>query len=235
MAFIAIYVRVSTDDQSVERQLRTTKQKAEQIGDELTADSKTDAVIKTYRDKQTGTNTDRDGYQELMHDVKTAGFEAVVVDEVSRIARSISDLEETIEIFEATNTSLHFCQSGLTIDPTDDDPFSRALIQLLGVFSELEARMTRARIRDGIAARQDAGKVIGQPPLGMAAEGGDLVPGDDYDRVADCLQLVDEGEMSKRQAGKELDCARATIRNALERRKMYGLEPRDDDTEVTND
>lgn len=147
----------------------------------------------------------------------------VVVDEVTRIARSIRDLEDTIDHFEDAGVAVHFVSEGLEVDPNDDDPMTRAILQLMGVFGEMEARLTRQRIRDGIAARKAAGKTVGRTPLGFESDGGNLIPGDDYDRVATVLEEVDADRMSKRAAADELGCARATIRNALERREMYGL------------
>jgi len=50
-----------------------------------------------YSDKQTCTDTDRDGYRDLMEAVETGDVERVVASEVSRISRSVRDFTATAE------------------------------------------------------------------------------------------------------------------------------------------
>lgn len=78
---VACYVRVSTAEQNLERQLTATSEYAqEDLGAEL-------IEIETYQDKNTGTNTDRSGYRQLMTDVEASNIDAVVVQDTSRLAR----------------------------------------------------------------------------------------------------------------------------------------------------
>jgi len=63
MAKIAAYVRVSTDEQSVDRQIDSTTQYAV---DRLDAEL---SELDIYRDKSTGTDTERSGYQDLVDDL----------------------------------------------------------------------------------------------------------------------------------------------------------------------
>lgn len=214
----ACYVRVSTEDQSLERQLTATHDYAEDLG----ADPN---EIATYRDKSTGTDTDRSGYRELMSEVEAGTFDAVVVHSVSRISRSIRDLDRTVErVVEESDTALHIISEGFSLVPDDRDPYQRAMLQLLGVFAELEASMAQKRTREGIAARQQNPEYHhGRPPLGFSKEDGHLCEGEDYDRVVTALEMIRKGELSKRQAARELDTSRRTINRALDRAEVYGL------------
>jgi DNA invertase Pin-like site-specific DNA recombinase len=218
MSSIACYVRVSTDDQSLERQLERTHEYAQQLG----ADP---GEIVTYRDKQTGTDTNRSGYQDLLEDVRAGTFDAVVVHSVSRISRSIRDFDDTVDrIVEDADTALHIVSEGFDIRPGDDDPYQRALLQLLGVFAELEARMAQQRTKEGIRTRmQEEDYHHGPAPLGFQKNDGHLREGAEYDHVRATLELVEAGDLSKRKAASELDTSRRTINRALARPELYSI------------
>lgn len=218
MGTIACYVRVSTADQSLERQLTSTQQYAE---GEFDADLDD---LEIYRDKSTGTDTDRSGYQDMIGDADRGDLDAVVVHSVSRVCRSISDLERTASRLEEAGTALHIVSEGLTIKPGDDDPFQRALFQLLGVFAELEANMAQQRTREGIAARQQNDDYHhGPAPLGFEKDSGQLVEGDDYHDVVAVLDMIQKDELSKRKGARRLGTSRATINRSLDRAELYGL------------
>jgi len=215
---VACYVRVSTADQSLDRQLTATHDYAGRVFDVQSSE------ITTYRDKSTGTNTAREGYRSLMQDAEAGQFQAVVVKSISRVARSIRDLEATADRLEAADTALHVVDEGLTLNPNDTDPYQNALFRLLGVFAELEAEMVQQRTKEGIAARQAEDNYHhGRPPLGYASDDGHLVPAANYDQVATTLEQVVKRHTSKAQAARELDTSRKTINRALERMELYGL------------
>lgn len=215
---IACYCRVSTAEQSLERQFTAT---SEYALDHLDAELQ---EIEVYRDKSTGTNTSRDGYRALMSDLETNNIEAVVSNSVSRIARSIRDLDRTAECTIEAGAELHLVNEGLVMKPDDDDPFQNALFRLLGVFAQLEAELAQQRTREGIAARMaEEGYHHGRPPLGFEAEDGHLIQDENYHDVTATLEMVQKGELSKRRAARELNVGRPTIDRALDRAELYGL------------
>ncbi|QZP37767.1 recombinase family protein [Halobaculum magnesiiphilum] len=216
---VACYTRVSTAKQNLDRQLTSTQQYAE---DSLGASL---ADIEVYRDKSSGTNTARDAYQRLMSDAEAGEIDAVVAHEVSRVARSISDLERTADRLREAGVELHIVSESLVMKPDEEDPYQRALFQMLGVFGELEARIKRQNIREGIAARQDSEEYRhGPAPLGFEKDDGRLVEGANYHRVVTVLEQVAAEEMSQRAAAQELGAGRKTIRRAVnDRAELYGL------------
>jgi len=217
---ICLYLRVSTAEQSFDRQRSTTWDYAQRVFDATPSD------LEVYRDKATGRNTDRSGYRELLDRVADPDVEAVVVHAVTRLSRSLRDLDAAAErIVEEADAELHIVSEGLRLSG-DDDPFQRALFQMLSVFAELESEMNKLRVKEGIAARQESDDYWhGPAPLGFAKDGdGTIVPAANYDHVCATLEMVAQRTLSKRQAAKELDCGRATISRALEERpEMYGL------------
>jgi len=213
---VARYHRVSTREQNLERQVTATKEYIESHFD--------DPELETYTDASTGTDTERDGYQDLMADAENGTIDSVVVKSISRISRSIRDLEDTVDTLKQNDVSLHIIDESLTIDPDSNDPMQRAMIQLLGVFAELEAKMTRQRIKEGIAAKQETDDYHhGPAPLGFEKNDGMLIEGPNFDNVRATLEMVQEDELSKRQAAKNLDTSRRTINRALERGELYSL------------
>lgn len=218
MSKVGCYCRVSTEDQNLDRQIDATSEYA-------TSNFDTDLDdIEIYRDKSTGTDTDRSDYQEMMADAEGGDLGVVVVNSVSRICRSISDLERTASRLEDAGVELHIINEGLTLRPGESDPYQTALFQLLGVFAELEANMAQQRTKEGIAARQQNEDYHhGPAPLGMAKNGGLLIEGENYHEVVSALEMVRKGELSKRKAAQRLDSSRASINRALERTELYGL------------
>lgn len=218
MAEIGCYCRVSTEDQSLDRQLTSTQEYAE---NEFSAGL---GELRFYRDKSTGTNTERRDYQQMMDDAQCGEIDAVVVHSISRICRSISDLERTATRLEDAGVELHIISEGLTLRPDESDPYQTALFQLLGVFAELEANMAQQRTKEGIAARQDNEDYHhGPAPLGMEKNDGLLVEGDNYHEVVSVLEMVQKDELSKRKAAERLETSRPTINRALDRAELYGL------------
>ncbi len=225
---VACYCRVSTQDQNLDRQKEATTHYAQKHLETALADTK------VYTDKSTGTNTERSDYQQLLDDVQeglpktewygNAEIDAVVVKSVSRVARSIRDLDRTAEHLNEHNTELHLIDEGLVMRPDEDDPFQRAMFQLLGVFAELEANITQQRVKEGIAVRQQNDEYHhGPAPLGFEKNDGLLIEGPNFDNVRATLQMVQKDNLSKRKAAKELDSSRRTINRALDRPELYSL------------
>ena len=215
---LACYVRVSTADQNLDRQLTATTDYAQ---DELGAGL---AEIETYRDKSTGTTTDRSGYRDLMADVDAGDVDAVVVQEISRMARSLQDLQRTVERVTDEGVEVHFVRDNLSFGDGKDSPMARLQMQMLGAFSEWEARVKQMNTREGIAARQNEdGYHHGPAPLGFEKDDGQLIEDENYHNVVAVLDMVQKDELSKRKAADRLDCARSTVSRALERSELYGL------------
>ncbi|GGM46359.1 recombinase family protein [Haloarcula argentinensis] len=218
MGDIGCYCRVSTQEQSLDRQLESTQEYAE---GEFDADL---GGLRFYRDKSTGTDTDRSDYQQMMTDAESGEIDAVVVHSISRICRSISDLERTASRLEKAGVELHIISEGLTLRPDESDPYQTALFQLLGVFAELEANMAQQRTKEGIAARQQNDDYHhGPAPLGFKKNDGLLIEGDNYHEVVTVLEMVKKDELSKRKAAQRLDTSRATVNRALKRTELYAI------------
>ena len=213
---VALYVRVSTEDQSLARQRQLTYDYAtDRLGVEPSS-------IRVYTDKRSGTNTDRSGYADLMADLADGSIDRVVVSEVSRLSRSVRDFAEAVErIVDEHGAALHVLDMGLDLDPDDRDPYTRAFLSVAATFAELEADIKRENTRQGMAAAKSLGKQTGRPPFGFdVGPEGYLSPNDDFETALVILDHLDRGD-SKRSVANSAGVSRRTVGRIEQRREVY--------------
>ena len=150
-----VYVRVSTVRQAEEghgldAQLEKCRQHAERLGLPVT---------RVFRDEGISGRDgidERPGLRELLTALREDPDAVVIVYSVSRLARRQSLLFELLDKYKLPVSS--------ATEPFDvTTPIGKALVGMLGVFAELEADMTRERIRDGLAAARAKGVRLGAP------------------------------------------------------------------------
>jgi DNA invertase Pin-like site-specific DNA recombinase len=74
------------------------------------------SAIEVYPDKQTVTDTDRDGYRDLIEAVEVDEVERVIASEISRISRSVRNFAATVErIVDDNEVGLHILDIGLSV------------------------------------------------------------------------------------------------------------------------
>ena len=156
----AIYVRVSTDKQTVENQLRELRQIAERRGWE---------VVKEYQDAgisgAKGRNG-RPGLDEMLKDAQRRRFDVVMAWAIDRLGRSLIDLLGTIQTLEACGVDLYLDQQA--IDTTT--PAGRLMFQITGAFAEFERSMIRQRVNAGLKRAVERGATLGRPKVGREVE-----------------------------------------------------------------
>jgi len=151
----AIYVRVSTDHQTVENQLAALQQVAERRGWQV-VETYSDAGISGAKGRK-----DRPGLDRLLNDASKRHFDVVMAWAIDRMGRSLIDLLGTIE-------HLHGCGVDLYLDQQNIDtstPMGRLVFQVTGAFAEFERSMIRQRIRAGLKRAVAQGKRLGRPPV----------------------------------------------------------------------
>jgi DNA invertase Pin-like site-specific DNA recombinase len=151
----AIYVRVSTDRQTVENQLRELRQIAERRGWEVVTEYH-DAGISGAKGRD-----DRPGLDEMLKDAQKRRFDVAMAWAIDRLGRSLIDLLGTIQALEACGVDLYLDQQ--SIDTTT--PAGRLMFQITGAFAEFERSMIRQRVRAGLKRAKEAGKRLGRPRI----------------------------------------------------------------------
>jgi DNA invertase Pin-like site-specific DNA recombinase len=147
----ALYLRVSTTDQDPESQGREVRQFAADRGWE---------VVETYQDLGvSGARSSRPALDRLMKDAWRGRFHAVVVWDLSRMARSTLHALQVLQAFEQMNVRLVAVKQ--TFDT--DTPLGKAFFTLAAMFAELERSILIERVRAGMARAKAEGKRIGRP------------------------------------------------------------------------
>jgi DNA invertase Pin-like site-specific DNA recombinase len=156
----AIYVRVSTDKQTIENQLRELSQIAKRRGWEVVHEYH-DAGISGSKGREA-----RPGLDEMLNDAQRRRFDVVMAWAIDRLGRSLIDLLGTIQTLEACRVDLYLDQQ--SIDTTT--PAGRLMFHITGAFAEFERSMIRQRVRAGLKRAVEKGSILGRPKISAELE-----------------------------------------------------------------
>lgn len=150
---VALYVRVSTDGQTVENQLSELKLIAARH------DWKIVNVFSDHGVSGTKGGDQRPAFNNMLKCIAKREVEMIAAWSVDRLGRSLRDLVSLLADLQAKGVDLFLVQQGLDTST----PSGRAMFQMLGVFSEFEAAMIRDRVRSGVARAKIHGTKSGHP------------------------------------------------------------------------
>src|SRR5215213_5021175 len=156
----AVYVRVSTSEQTTENQDRELREVAERMGWQ---------IVNVYRDQGISGAKGREkrpAFDLLSRDAAQRRFDVIMAWSVDRLGRSLQDLIGFLSELHALRIDLFLRQQGL--DTTT--PGGKAMFQMMGVFAEFERAMIQERVRAGLARAREAGTRLGRPTVGEAVE-----------------------------------------------------------------
>jgi DNA invertase Pin-like site-specific DNA recombinase len=119
---VAIYCRVSTDDQSCERQERDLRAFAKRSGHEIVGFNwdrlpSTAVSAAIFRERASGAKNDRAERKMVMALAQARKIDAILVTELSRWGRSTQDLVQTLDDLHNWKVSV-LAQTGLSFDLT---------------------------------------------------------------------------------------------------------------------
>ena len=154
----ALYLRVSTSDQTTENQERELRNAADRLGH---------TVVEIYRDFgiSGGKGCEkRPAFDALHRDATRRKFDLVMSWSVDRLGRSLKDLIYFLEHLKESHCDLFLHQQGL--DTTTSA--GRAMFQMIGVFAEFERSIIAERVKAGMArvkltGKTKSGRAIGRP------------------------------------------------------------------------
>jgi DNA invertase Pin-like site-specific DNA recombinase len=117
-------------------------------------------VVETYQDiGVSGARARRPALDRLLKDAWRGAFAAVLVWDLSRMARSTLHALQLLQEFEQIKVRLIAVK--LTFDT--DTPLGKAFFTLAAMFAELERSILIERVRAGMARARAEGKKIGRP------------------------------------------------------------------------
>jgi DNA invertase Pin-like site-specific DNA recombinase len=151
----ALYVRVSTDRQTVENQIAKLTEIANARGWSIVA-TFNDAGISGAKGRK-----DRPGLDDMLKQAQRGAFDVVMAWSIDRVGRSLIDLLGTIQHLEACHVDLYLDQQA--IDTTT--PAGKLMFQVTGAFAEFERSMIRERVHAGLKRAVANGKVLGRRPV----------------------------------------------------------------------
>jgi putative DNA-invertase from lambdoid prophage Rac len=147
---VALYVRVSSTEQSTDMQKRELMAYVQARGWKLHL---------IYEDQLTGTNDKRPAFQACMTDARARRFDVLLVWKLDRFGRSLKDVVNKMS--EISELGIDFVCITQQIDLTTSA--GRMMSHLLAAFAEFEADMIKSRVRAGIANARAKGTKLGRP------------------------------------------------------------------------
>jgi DNA invertase Pin-like site-specific DNA recombinase len=151
----ALYLRVSTVDQTTANQERELREVAARMGCEITKVYKGHGVSGAKgRDK-------RPAFDALCKDRTRRQFDIIMAWSVDRLWPLPQDLVVFLSEIHALEIDLYLHQQGL--DTTS--PAGKTMFQMMGVFAEFERAMIQERVRAGLARAKAEGIRLGRPKI----------------------------------------------------------------------
>lgn len=151
------YARVSSKEQNLDRQIDSFK---------------TLGATERYIicDKESGKDTNRNGYQALKTTILRKG-DTLVVKSLDRLSRNKSDIRNELQFFKDNGIRLKIIDLPTTMLelPTGQEwvfeMVNNILIEVIGTIAEQERETIKKRQAEGIASAKAKGKKFGRPAL----------------------------------------------------------------------
>ena len=188
---VAIYARVSTNEQTTENQVRELTEWASRAGHKIVAiyddNGVSGAKGREYRKE----------FDKLLRGAVRREFDLVAAWSVDRLGRSLQDLIGFLQDLHGAGVDLYLHQQAL--DTTT--PSGKAMFQMMGVFAEFERSMISERVKAGLARAKGNGKTLGRPKVSI-------------EREAKILDLRSQG-MGMLAIGKALGIGTSTVQRVV--------------------
>lgn len=135
------YIRVSTLDQKVDRQLEGER------------------IDRIFQDEASGKDIKRPQLELLLGFVREG--DTVVCHSMDRLARSLDDLRKLLLGLTARGVKVRFVKETLLFTG-DDSPMANLLLSVMDAFTQFERELIGERHREGIALAKQKGKYTGR-------------------------------------------------------------------------
>lgn len=148
---VAVYLRVSTDQQTHDAQEAELK--------EYCIRRKWNP--QWYRDTGSGTKQDREALNAMMAMVRRGKVDVVLAYKLDRLARSLSHLAQILAELQAHGVALVCPSQG--IDTSFANPAAQLQLNILAAVAQFERELIVERVRAGVKAAKDKGVRLGRP------------------------------------------------------------------------
>lgn len=142
---VAIYCRVSTEEQDANKQEYICRRYCEHNNFE---------VFKVYKDVISGAKDSRPAFNQMLIDMREYQFKAILVTKLDRIGRSIKHLLSLFDEFKLKG--IHFIATTQNIETYT--AAGRLQMHILAAFSEFERNLISERTKEGMKQARNVGK-----------------------------------------------------------------------------
>lgn len=166
---VAIYVRVSTEEQakeglSVDAQIDKCKS---------FCNARDWDVFKIYKDAGYSAGTmNRPAMELLLRDAEEKKFDTILVYKIDRFSRKLTDLILVLDALK--KKKINFTSVTEQIDTTS--AMGEAFFQIIGVFAQLERGMVKERVELAFERKIKLGEALFRAPFGYVYQNKNLVP-----------------------------------------------------------
>lgn len=211
---VAIYARVSTEEQREGQTIQSQISELERLSRERGW-----PIIDTYRDDGwSGAILERPDLDRLRDDARQGRFDAVLVNDVDRMARDVTHLGVIKRDLERSGTKLVFRSL-----PSDASPTYNLMVNILGSFAEFERELIADRTRRGRRHKVEVEKRY----LGSnTSYGFRYVPKDHANQREGYLLVVPEEATVVRQMFEWIDNEGLSALRVVRRLNERGFRPR---------
>jgi DNA invertase Pin-like site-specific DNA recombinase len=151
---VALYARVSTDEQTVGQQIDALRGDCQRHGWN---------VVEEIADTISGMTFTRQGLDRMMGLVRRKKIDMIVCHKLDRLGRSLPHLAQMIGEFEANGVALFIPGQG--IDTRQANPAGRLQMHILMAVADFERALISERTKLKLRALKAAGKHIGRPKM----------------------------------------------------------------------
>lgn len=137
------YVRVSTQEQNLDRQLELLKPYE---------------IERVFQEKQSGKDLSREKLNELLEFVREG--DEVYVESWSRLSRTVSDLLKIFEMFDRKKVRLYSVKEQYDTS----SPTGKLMVNIIAALNQFERENLLERQREGIACAKQKGVYRGRKP-----------------------------------------------------------------------
>jgi DNA invertase Pin-like site-specific DNA recombinase len=156
--------------------------------------------IKWYADRKSGRTTDRPKLKALLRDVGKGVIDTIVVNDLSRLSRSLLDGVKLLADFAQRGIRVVSCSESIDFNSHN----GQLVAQIMLAVAEWSRKNTVARIHEGLQAAKKKGQRLGRPR--------------DEARLNEIRKLFDSG-VKATEIAERLGCTRANVYLALDKTK----------------
>lgn len=149
---VALYLRVSTSEQSVE---------AQRLELRAYCASRGWVIAHEFEDTISGAKAARPGLDGLMSLVRAKAVNAICAVKIDRIARSVTHFSKIAA--ELVKRDVALICPGQMIDTSKSNPCGKFQMHMMSAVAELERDFTIERTKAGLAVARANGKILGRP------------------------------------------------------------------------